>query len=187
MVYRDTLSALVRCLAADAIDSTAKQAWQKLYTAGYQVERGGQGLPAEVMRDIDCWLHARLHSQLRPLLWNVLVAKYSTHKGRKVQALAAVIPFVPSPAGRLFVQYAVTTWAIPKLKGVEGKRSTDMLVLPDSYYDMNRWEGEGRPEQTRNRWRRDIRNWLEGQVTEAVNQAHEVMAAEGLLIDNAAA
>lgn len=115
--YRDTLSAVVRCLSAETIDNTSKQAWQKLYDAGYPENRGGSGLNPQEQRDMDCLLHARLHRQLSALDWAVLVAKYSTHKARKVDAIGFIIPRIESPAPRLFVSKAVTAWAIPKLPG----------------------------------------------------------------------
>src|SRR3546814_2932995 len=33
-------------------------------------------------------------------------------------------------------------------------RSADMIVLADSFYDMNTWDLDGRPESTRREWRR---------------------------------
>ncbi|GAB3479416.1 hypothetical protein [Azotobacter salinestris] len=185
-IYRDVLSAVVRCLAAECIDNTAKQAWQTLYQAGDLTAAGGRVLSAREMLDMDCLVHARLHSQLPPRLWDALVAKYSTHKGRKVDAIGYLVLLVESPAPQLFRYKAVTAWAIPPLKGKEGKRSTDMLVLPASFYDMSTWDPEARPERTRRRWRADICKSLEAMVNEALVEAQEILQAEGVLVEQAA-
>jgi len=229
--YRDTLSAVVRCLSAETIDNTSKQAWQKLYDAGYPEARGGSGLSPQEQRDMDCLLHARLHRQLSALDWAVLVAKYSTHKVRKIEAIGFLIPRVESPAPRLFVSKAVTAWAIPKLPGkavsngqelasraarddarlkasvefigkiASGdedaelaevkrddyvKRSTDMIVLDARFYDMNSWDPDARPEQTRRRWRGGIGKRCEELVTQALRKAEAILEEEGLLVHIAA-
>jgi len=116
----------------------------------------------------------------------VLVAKYSTHKARKVDAIGFVIPRIESPAPRLFVSKAVTAWAIPELRGVEGRRSTDMVVLPKAFYCMNSWDPDARPEQTRRRWRGGIGQRCEELVTQALRQAEAVLTEEGLLVHIAA-
>ncbi|MCY1275101.1 hypothetical protein D9M70_237340 [compost metagenome] len=192
MIYSGVLSAIVSALAAETIDNTSKQAWQKLYRPGHQdgldlatlMRSGGQEGISRT--DADCWVFARLHSQLKPRHWAALVAKYSTHKGRKIEAIAHLSPIVASPAPHLFIQKAVTAWAIPLLRGAEGKRSTDMIVLPKSFYDMNGWDLDGRPEQTRRRWRLKIHEVLDEMVGEAVAAAAEILEREGVLIDMAA-
>lgn len=70
----------------------------------------------------DCWVHARLHSELIPRHWHVLMARYSTHGARKVQAISAIAPLVASHAPKLFIYKAVTAWAIPPLAGAKVKR-----------------------------------------------------------------
>ncbi|MCO6057320.1 hypothetical protein NG726_11625 [Pseudomonas sp. MOB-449] len=192
MIYSGVLSAIVSALAAETIDNTSKQAWQKLYRPGHQdsldlatlMRSGGQEGISRT--DADCWVFARLHSQLKPRHWAALVAKYSTHKGRKIEAIAHLAPIVASPAPHLFVQKAVTAWAIPPLRGAEGKRSTDMIVLPKAFYDMNGWDLDGRPEPTRRRWRQKIHEVLDEMVAEAVGAAGEILEREGVLIDMAA-
>ncbi|PWY39093.1 hypothetical protein [Pseudomonas sp. RW405] len=192
MIYSSVLAAVVSALAAEAIDNTSKQAWQKLYQPGSEdgqdlatlsgsVERG------EISRmDADCWVFARLHSELKPRHWDVLVAKFSTHKGRKVQSISRICPLVASHAPQLFVTSAVTAWAIPKLKGVEGKRSSDMIVLPAQFYDINRWDPDARPERTRRRWKRAVEDVLDGMVNEALEAAECLLHHEGLTFVDAA-
>jgi len=192
MIYASTLSAVVSALAAEAIDNTSKQAWQKLYQPGYA--DGGDlatlvrsASSDSIGRDMaDCWVHARLHSQLKPRHWNALVAKYSTHKARKVQAIGMLCPIIASHAPRLFVNKAVTAWAIPQMKGVSGKRSTDMIVLGDQFYDMNSWDNQGLNRTTYWRWRKGIEANLEGLVTEALRECEAILEAEGVLLSIAA-
>ncbi len=179
MIYRNVLSAVVSVLAAECIDNTSKQAWQRL--AGDDVRPAGGGVSADDRALLDCWAHARLHAQLSPRHWNVLVAKYSTHKGRKVQAAGKLTAMVVTPAPRLFLSYAVYAWAIPKLKGVDGKRDDSVLVLPDRCYDMNAWDTEARSERTRRRWRGDIFRALSDIENEALACAEDILGSEGLL------
>ena len=187
MIYTSTRAAIVSALAADAIDNTSKQAWQKLYRAGYEdgfdlatLARSCHGDLSR--RDVDCWVHARLHSQLKDRHWHVLLAKYSTHRERKKDAIQALIPIIATPAPRQFLSMAVYTWAIPKLPGVEGRRSTDMIVLEKWFYDMNNWGDGGRPEQTRRRWRQGVRSVLEEMLKEAEDEAEQILIADGLLL-----
>jgi hypothetical protein len=136
--------------------------------------------------DADCWVFARLHSQLIQRHWDALVARYSTHKGRKVESIGRLIPLIASPAPRLFVSKAVTAWAIPPLRGAEGKRSTDMIVLSKAFYDMSSWDLDGRPEPTRRRWRQKVNEVLDEMTAEALAAAGEILQREGVLIDVAA-
>lgn len=179
MIYRNVLSAVVSVLAAECIDNTSKQAWQRL--VGDDVRPAGGGMSADDRALLDCWAHARLHAQLSPKHWNVLVAKYSTHKGRKVQAAGKLTAMLVTPAPKLFLSYAVYAWAIPKLKGVDGKRDDSVLVLPDRCYDMNAWDTEARPERTRRRWRGDIFRALSDIENEALACAEDILGSEGLL------
>ncbi|WP_430292990.1 hypothetical protein [Pseudomonas sp. B1-22] len=121
MIYSGTLSAVVAVLAAECIDNTAKQAWQRLYSATDVVAKGSGITPHERMQ-ADCWVHARLHSELKPRHWNVLMARYSTHGARKVAAISALAPLIASHAPALFVYKALTAWAIPQLKGKQVER-----------------------------------------------------------------
>ncbi|KAB0549793.1 hypothetical protein F7R01_00795 [Pseudomonas argentinensis] len=184
MIYPSVQSAVVSALAAECIDNTSKQAWQKLIDL--DTVRVGSGVSASDRMQADCWVFARLHSQLIPRHWNALVAKYSTHKGRKVQAISALVPVVASHAPRLFIGNAVTAWAIPPMKGAAGKRSVDMIVLPEQFYDLNRWDPEARPERTRRRWRQGINEVLESLVTEAMVAAENILDREGVLSGNCA-
>lgn len=179
MIYRNVLSAVVSVLAAECIDNTSKQAWQRL--AGDDVRLAGGGMSANDRALLDCWTHARLHAQLSPRHWNVLVAKYSTHKGRKIQAVGRLAALVSTPAPKLFLSYAVYAWAIPPLKGADGKRDDSVLVLPPRCYDMNAWDVEARPEPTRRRWRSSIFKALNQLEMDAIAAAECILYGEGLL------
>jgi len=192
MIYFTVLSAVVSALAAEAIDNTSKQAWQKLYQPGFDEGHDLATLSRSVesgsltRMDADCWVFARLHSQLKPRHWDALVAKYSTHRARKVQSIGRLHPLIASHAPKLFVVSAVTAWAIPKLKGAEGKRSSDMIVLPSEFYDVNRWDPEARPERTRRRWKKGVEDALEEMVSEALTEAGKLLEYEGLTLQMAA-
>jgi len=191
MIYTSVLAAVVSALAAECIDSTSKQAWQKLYQSS-----GEAGDLASLVRaarsgaisrqDADCWVYSRLHSQLKHRHWNALVARYSTHKAHKVESIGALVPLIASHAPRLFVYKAVTAWAIPPLKGVQGKRSTDMIILPTEFYDMNTWDSQGLHRSTYWRWRRGIEEVLNEMVKYALKDVEEILRHEGLLMDLAA-
>ncbi|HEK1826419.1 TPA: hypothetical protein SMR77_005795, partial [Pseudomonas aeruginosa] len=74
-VYRDVMPAIVRVLAADAIDNTAKQSWQRLIER--KVDSGFRALlSAQDQFEFDCILHALLHRELSPTEWDVLHARY---------------------------------------------------------------------------------------------------------------
>jgi hypothetical protein len=231
MIYPGILNAVVSALAAEAIDNTSKQAWQKLYNSADEEEGGdlatlvrSRGASSIDRTQVDCWVSARLHHGLEPKHWDALVAKYSTHKGRKVQAIAALQTVITTPAPKLFLYKAVTAWAIPQLKGARSKvvssvsveipldapawrreamvkaavaagqakakkdnsRSADMIVLKDSFYDMNTWESDGTPESTRRRWRQSIHQVADDLVNEALAHAGDILEQEGLLIEQAA-
>ncbi|WP_411835644.1 hypothetical protein ACLBNB_19920 [Pseudomonas chlororaphis subsp. aurantiaca] len=231
MIYPGVLNAVVSALAAEAIDNTNKQAWQKLYNSADEEEGGdlatlvrSRGADTIDRTQVDCWVSARLHSRLDPKHWNALVAKYSTHKARKVQALSALQALISTPASKLFLYKAITAWAIPQLKGARPKvaksvsveipldapewrresmvkaavaagqakakkdesRSADMIVLKDSFYDMNTWDNDGTPESTRRRWRQDIGRAADDLVNDALAHAADILEAEGLLIERAA-
>ena len=185
-MYKDVMGTLVRVLAADNIDNSTKQSWQKLIDA--ELRSGGQGAGISVRDkfDYDCCLYALLHRELAPAQWDVLVAKYSTHKANKVGAIGRLVTRIISPAPQLFTYKAVTAWAIPKLRGVQDrKRSTDMIVLPAEFYDMNTWDPEASPERTRNRWRSGIHHRLESLEEAAVIHATEIFDREEIFLDAA--
>ncbi|POG14165.1 hypothetical protein BGP82_06985 [Pseudomonas putida] len=228
MVYSSVSGAVVAALAAGEKGSAKAQAWQKLYKSA---EEEGGCLASLGCRSggidrtqVDYWLSARLHHMLKGRHWDALVAKYSTNKAKKVQAITMVRPLIASPAPTLFIYKAVTAWAIPKLKGARRKApqsvsvdipldastwrreaavnaavaagkaakkriealEEDVIILPDSFYDMNTWDLDATPESTRRRWRLDINEKLDGMVDDALAEVRVILEAEGLLMKEAA-
>lgn len=228
MIYSSVSGAVVAALAAGEKGAAKGQAWQKLYKAAEEEGGclaslgGGVGVADRVQ--VDYWVFARLHRLLKPWHWDALVAKYTTSKTKKVQAVTALRPRIASPAGQLFIFKAVTAWAIPKLKGARRKvphsvsvevpldapdwrrdsmvnaavaagraakrriedQQGELVVLPDSFYDMNTWDLDATPESTRRRWRADIYAKLDDLVSDALAEAEVVLAVEGLLQMDAA-
>lgn len=223
MVYSSVSGAVVAALAAGEKGSAKAQAWQKLYKSAE--EEGGclaslGGRSGGIDRtQVDYWLSARLHHMLKGRHWDALVAKYSTNKAKKAQAITLIRPLIASPAPTLFIYKAVTAWAIPKLKGARRKApqsvsvdipldasfwrreaavnaaiaagqaakkrieavEEDVIILPDSFYDMNTWDLDATPESTRRRWRLEINERLDGMVNDALGEAHLILLAENLL------
>ncbi|KPY88954.1 hypothetical protein RA263_26890 [Pseudomonas syringae pv. tagetis] len=185
-IYKDVMGTLVRVLASDNIDNSTKQSWQNLIDADLRLGGNGSSISVRDKFDYDCCLYALLHRELESGQWDVLVAKYSTHKANKVAAIGRLVSRTTSPAPQLFIYKALTAWAIPKLRGIQtGKRSTDMIVLPAQFYDMNTWDTEGKPESTRRRWRTGIAKRLELLEEAAVIRATEIFDREQIFIDAA--
>lgn len=223
MVYSSVSGAVVAALAAGEKGSAKAQAWQKLYKSaedegGCLASLGG-GSRGIDRPQVDYWLSARLHHMLMGRHWDALVAKYSTNKAKKVQAITLIRPLIASPAPTLFIYKAVTAWAIPKLKGARRKApqsvsvdipldaspwrreaavnaavaagqavkkrievlEEDVIILPNSFYDMSTWDLHGTPESTRRRWRGDIYEKLNGLVADALADVEQILLKEGLL------
>ncbi|WP_327440260.1 hypothetical protein [Pseudomonas donghuensis] len=62
----------------------------------------------------------------------------------------------------------------------------DLIILPDSFYDMNTWDVDAAPESTRYRWRDGIKEKLNGMITDALGEVRAILEAEGLLMKDAA-
>jgi hypothetical protein len=176
MTYRNVVAAVVRALAAETINSAGGCDFEPKVQAS---RLKGQIVGKEAAFLSDCWVFGRLHKQLSPGHWRALVAKYSTHTERKHQAIAELTRSVQSPAPERFRHCAVVTWALPKLPGVDGKRSTN--VLPAAWYEMDNWSDEPHPIKTQERWRREVRKWLEQSVDGALTEAQHILEQEGLL------
>lgn len=181
MTYRNVVSAVVRALAAETINSAGGCDFEPKVQCAKQK---GEIVGKEAQFLTDCWVFGRLHKGLAPEHWRALVAKFSTHTERKHAAIAALTKAVRSPAPERFRHCAVVTWALPKLPGVEGKRSTN--ILPAGWYEMDNWSNEPHPIKTQERWRRDIRKALEREVDEALMAAQTMLDAEGLMSAQAA-
>lgn len=181
MTYRNVVSAVVRALAAETINSAGGNDFEPKVQCAKQK---GEIVGKEAAFLQDCWVFGRLHKGLEPAQWRALVAKFSTHTDRKHAAIAELTRAIQSPAPERFRHCAVVTWALPKLPGVDGKRSTN--VLPAAWYELDNWSDEPHPIKTQERWRRDIRKALESAVDNALQAAQEILDHEGLIGSEAA-
>ena len=176
MIYRNVVSAVVRALAAETISGAGGCDFEPKVQAAKQAG-GIVGKDAGFL--IDCMVFSRLHKNLSPAHWSVLVAKFSTHVDRKHLAIADITRSYRSPAPERFRHCAIVTWAMPRLPGVDGRRSTS--VLPAEWYNMDKWCDDPPPMKTQERWRRNIRKALERELDEALVSAQTILDAEGLV------
>lgn len=229
MKYQSVLAAVVRALAAETMSGVGGGDFEPKVQAS---KLKGEITGKDAAMLVDCWVHARLHSKLIPRHWNVLTARLSTHKAKKVDAIGKLVPLIATQAPNLFRYKAVTAWAIPPVKGVQAqsghevasraareraefdslhagvvqhlagggmpedavqarreqyvKRSTDMIVLPAEFYDINTWDGQGLNRTTYWRWKKSIENVLDEMVAEALVAASKILEDEGILMADAA-
>ncbi|MDP9528514.1 hypothetical protein [Pseudomonas protegens] len=117
MIYQNVISAVVRALAAETINSAGGCSVEPRVQAS-KLKGEITGKDAALLAD--CIVHKLLHAQLSPRHWNALVAKYSTHRGRKIDSIGRLVAVVPSPAPKRFTQQAVLVWAVPQQsKGIQ--------------------------------------------------------------------
>lgn len=113
MNYQNVISAVVRALAAETINSAGGcNVEPRVQTSKLKGEITGK----DAALLADCIVHKLLHAQLSPRHWNALVAKYSTHRGRKIDSIGRLVAVVKSPAPQRFTQQAVLVWAVPEQK-----------------------------------------------------------------------
>lgn len=113
MNYQNVISAVVRALAAETINSSGGcNVEPRVQTSKLKGEITGK----DAALLADCIVHKLLHAQLSPRRWNALVAKYSTHRGRKIDSIGRLVAAVSSPAPVRFTQQAVLVWAVPEQK-----------------------------------------------------------------------
>lgn len=176
MTYATVLAAVVSAVSAEAIGAYGGGGFEPRV----QCDPLKGAITGKQSKQLDtCWVFGRLHKHLPAHHWRALLAKYSTDVDRKHAAIAELAKAIQSPAPERFRHAAVVTWAMPKLQGVEGKRSTS--TLPAGWYEMDNWSDDPVPIKTQERWRRDIRRLLEYQVDEALSVAQELLDAEGLI------
>jgi hypothetical protein len=214
MTYRNVVSAVVRALAAETINSAGGCTFEPRVQCA---KLKGEIIGKDAALLMDCVVFKLLHADLSPRHWNALVSKFSTHKGRKIESIGRIVSAFKSPAPMLFTQKAVTAWAIPQIKGIRREvvqvkapearqgqhekqwdwrnqaaaasveranamarqraetRSSDMIVLHDSNYDMTTWDGQGLTERTYQRWNKSIKDTLESLVDQALTEAQHIL------------
>ncbi len=180
-IYRNVLSAVVRALAAETINSAGGCDFEPKVQC---FKQKGEIVGKEAAFLVDCMVFSRLHKNLSTNHWRALVAKFSTHAERKHAAISEITKGYRSPAPERFRHCAIVTWAMPRLPGVDGKRSTN--VLPAAWYEMDNWSDEPHPIKTQERWRREIRKGLEAMVDLALTEAQHILEEEELLIADVA-
>ena len=136
MNYQNVISAVVRALAAETINSAGGcNVEPRVQTSKLKGEITGK----DAALLADCIVHKLLHAQLSPRHWNALVAKYSTHRGRKIDSIGRLVAVVPSSAPKRFTQQAVLVWAVPQQsKGI--KRAVIEVKAPK--HRENKDEGQ---------------------------------------------
>ncbi|WP_139671755.1 hypothetical protein [Pseudomonas sp. F16(2018)] len=127
MNYQNVISAVVRALAAETINSAGGcNIEPRVQTSKLKGEISGR----DAALLADSIVHKLLHAQLSPKHWNALVAKYSTHRGRKIDSIGRLVAVVSTPAPKRFTQQAVLVWAVPQQsKGIQ--RKATQVKAPD--------------------------------------------------------
>lgn len=67
------------------------------------------------------------------------------------------------------------------MKGLQGKRSTDVAIVPAEFHDMDTWDKEARLDSTRGRWRLGIHKCLAAMEEAALVHVTEILDREQLL------
>lgn len=134
MTYRNVVSAVVRALAAETINSAGGNDFEPKVQCAKQK---GEIVGKEAALLQDCIVHKLLHKVLSQRHWFALTAKFSTHNGRKIEATGRLVAIVTSQAPALFTRKAVTAWAIPQIKGV--RREPVKVKAPQFDEDVPAW------------------------------------------------
>lgn len=138
MNYHSVISAVVRALAAETINSSGGCSVEPRVQAS-KLRGEISGKDAALLAD--CIVHKLLHAQLSPRHWNALVAKYSTHRGRKIDSIGRLVAVIPTPAPKRFTQQAVLVWAVPQQsKGIQRKVSEVKAPAPREEERDGQWE-----------------------------------------------
>lgn len=173
MIYRNVLSALIRALATDA-PGKVSACWKD--PAMVPSSGGGDGASNDDFI-ADCILHARMRRRLSELHYRVLTARYSPDFNRQLDAVAALLGWVKSPAPVRFRHAATATWALPKQQGSSlTDRKLSITTLPEAWYCMDNWSSSAHPIKTQERWRRQIRRDLDRLLDDALMEMEELIA-----------
>ena len=181
MIYTSVLSAVVRALAAETINSAGGCDFEpKVQSAKVPGAISG---PAARLLD-DALVRKIMREALTALQYAALAGQYSTDVARKHAGVNALIASVRSPAPRRFVECACWAWAYPKRPGLDGKRSLN--VLPAGWYELDNWCDEPAPVKTQERWRRDVQKALKAHGDKALMVMQDELERVGALDSEAA-
>ncbi|MNJ54390.1 hypothetical protein D3C77_498270 [compost metagenome] len=115
--------------------------------------------------------------------WAVPKLKGAPRKGPR--SVSVEIPLETSDWRReAMVKAALAAGRSEKCKAEAAEE--DVILLVDSFYDMNTWDLDANPESTRRRWRQGINEKLDGMVDDALAEVRMILEAEGLLMKDAA-
>jgi len=105
---------------------------------------------------------------------------------RKVpRSVSVEVPLDASPWRRESTVNAAVAAGQAEKRRIEALEE-DLIILADSFYDMNTWDMDATPEPTRRRWRAQINEKLDGLVDDALAEVQVILEAEGLLMKDAA-
>ena len=180
MTYRNVVSAVVRALASEVINSAGGCSFEPRVQAA-RVPGAISG-SAERLLD-DALVRRIMRETLTQLQYAALAGQYSTDWPRKHAGVNLLIKSIESPAPERFVECACWTWAYPKKGGKDGKRS--VAVLPAGWYQMDNWCDEPANIKTQERWRREIHKALKSIVDGALAVLQEQLEQVGALAEAA--
>lgn len=110
--------------------------------------------------------------------WAIPKSKGARHKA--AQSVTVEVPLdAPSWRQQSMINGAIAAAHSAQYRVEQQQR--ELIVLPDSFYDMNTWELDGAPESTRRRWRAGIVGILDGMLNEALRHAELILLAEEVL------
>ena len=182
-VYRDAGHCIARVMSIEANDGTTKAGWQTKYQSGWPEPKSkGSGLSSGERLTQDSMTRAMLRRELSLVHWHALTAKRSINDREIALSIKWLARNISTPAHSKFKVRAVMAWVLPQK--AEGQKST--RSLPDSFYQIHTWDGEGRPEGTLRRWKYESFKWLNEHSREAHNRVDELLQEHGLKIDEAA-
>jgi hypothetical protein len=180
MTYRNVISAVVRALASEVINSAGgcdfEPRVQKARIPGAISGRAERLLDDALVRRI-------MRETLTQLQYAALAGQYSTDGPRKHAGVNLLIKWIESPAPERFIECACWTWAYPKKEGGEGKRS--VAVLPAGWYEMDNWCDEPANIKTQQRWRREIHKELKSIADGALAVLQEQLEQVGAIAEAA--
>lgn len=113
------------------------------------------------------------------------IPKLKGARRKAPQSVSVDIPLDTSDWRREAVVNAALAAGKAAKKRIEALEE-DVIILPDSFYDMNTWDLDATPESTRRRWRQDINEKLDGMIDDALEDVRMILEAEGLLMKEVA-
>lgn len=170
--YRDEQHAAARAMSVDNLAAPKPANWQRQHRSGFVEEitktfSDCEALCRSEMLLQDSMTRALIHQAVSEPQWLVLVALYDANDSDRVKACERLAVMVESPADFLFRGMAVGTWVFRHVRK-EAK-------------NISEWDLHGTPERTLRRWRKDIRDQLDGWRAGALTHLQRVFKDAGLI------